>query len=43
MGDKCGYVKILSESFNIDEISDLRNLRAKTEVISNQLVLKERL
>ena len=43
MGDNCGYVKISSESFNIDEISDLKKLRAKTEVIGNQLVLKERL
>ena len=42
MGSKCGYVKITSETFNIDELEDLKRLRVRTEINNNQLTLKER-
>ena len=42
MGSKCGYVRIPSETFNIDELADLKKLRVRTEIIDNRLILKER-
>jgi CMP-N,N'-diacetyllegionaminic acid synthase len=42
MGSKCGYFRITSETFNIDELQDLKKLRVRTEVIDNQLILRER-
>lgn len=41
MGSNCGYIKVNSETFNVDDLSDLQNLRSRTTVDDGKLILKE--